>query len=308
MNVFHSIEEMRQWRNSIAANTKQSGLNIGFVPTMGALHEGHAELLRRSVRENQQTVLSIYVNPSQFSPNEDLSKYPRTFESDLALAEKCGVQAVFAPTDTVMYGNGYSTYVEENSVSQPLCGVSRPTHFRGVTTIVLKLFHIVRPTIAYFGLKDAQQYFVIRKMVQDLNLDLNVVAVPTVRESTGLALSSRNRYLSDHDRMNVAPRLFEVLNSAKNALSSGADIAATEKRAIETLSQLGFHVQYFEVRSVPQLQKLQGLLPEKTSAFGVTGIQSPSAIAIIATAALLGPKGRETRLIDNVMIESPSSP
>ena len=245
MIVCRTTAELLSWRNSQARDAQ-----IGFVPTMGALHEGHATLLRTSVSENDTTVLSIFVNPTQFAPNEDLSKYPRTIERDLEMAKSAGVAAVYLPTAEDLYPSGYSTYVTENDLSKVLCGQYRPTHYQGVTTIVLKLFNLVRPNRAYFGMKDAQQFYVIQKMLVDLNLDqtIQVIGVETVREETGLALSSRNTYLTETERTQSAPKLFATLNRAAERIAGGAVPADCFKQATTELTQAGFEVQYLELR------------------------------------------------------------
>jgi pantoate--beta-alanine ligase len=196
MDILDSIAEMKRWSRSQAEN----GHTIGFVPTMGFLHEGHLSLIRRSRSETAVTVVSIFVNPTQFGRNEDLGTYPRDMAGD---SDKCArerVDALFAPQPEEMYGPHFQTYVEVGSVANPLCGASRPGHFRGVATVVLKLFNIVRPSVAYFGMKDYQQLQVIKTMTRDLDLDVRIEPCPTVRESDGLAMSSRNSYLSPSER------------------------------------------------------------------------------------------------------------
>jgi pantoate--beta-alanine ligase len=194
-----------------SAKWVRSGESVGFVPTMGALHEGHLTLIRRARKECQRVVVSIYVNPTQFGPKEDLKKYPRPREQDLALCGAEGVDLVFAPEN--LYLPDHSTYVEEGAASQGRDGASRPGHFRGVATVVLKLFNIVRPTKAYFGQKDAQQVDVIQRMVRDLDLPVKIVVVPTVRDFDGVALSSRNQYLSTDERA-VAVVFAKLLQAA----------------------------------------------------------------------------------------------
>ena len=203
--------------DSMAAMQRQSaawvrsGEAVGLVPTMGALHEGHLTLIRRARRECRRVVVSIYVNPTQFGPKEDLARYPRPRRRDLALCRKEGVDLVFAPEN--LYLPDHSTYVEETALSQGRDGASRPGHFRGVATVVLKLFNLVRPTKAYFGQKDAQQVDVIRRMVRDLDVPVKLVVVPTVRDPDGLAMSSRNRYLSVEERA-VAVEFAQLLQEA----------------------------------------------------------------------------------------------
>ena len=196
IEVFHTAQEMRAWSRARRA----AGRRVGFVPTMGALHEGHASLLRLAKSRADSVVLSIYVNPTQFGPNEDFAQYPRTWEADLALAEKEGVEAVFSPGEG-FYPEGYRAIVQVPGWNAVLEGAIRPTHFDGVTSVVTKLFHAVDPDVAVFGQKDAQQALLIRRMVRDLDFGLELVVAPIAREPDGLALSSRNRYLSAADRV-----------------------------------------------------------------------------------------------------------
>jgi pantoate--beta-alanine ligase len=196
MLIFQSIQETQ----SACAQLRGEGRVLGFVPTMGALHEGHLSLVRAARAECDVVAVSIFVNPTQFGPNEDYAKYPRTLEQDCGLLEREGVHLVFAPTADEMYPEGASTFVLVEGVSERLDGASRPGHFRGVATVVSKLFHIVCPHKAYFGQKDAAQVAVLRKMVRDLNFPVQLVVCPTVREADGLAMSSRNRYLSPEER------------------------------------------------------------------------------------------------------------
>jgi pantoate--beta-alanine ligase len=185
---------------ALARKWKAGGLTVGFVPTMGFLHEGHLSLVRESRRMSGATAVSIFVNPAQFGPREDFSKYPRDFERDAALLEREGVEALFCPGDAEIYPPGYQTYVEVRDLQDRLCGKSRPGHFRGVATVVLKLFNIVEPDLAFFGWKDAQQVVILRRLAADLNLATEIVACPLVREPDGLAMSSRNIYLSPEER------------------------------------------------------------------------------------------------------------
>ena len=218
---------MRRWR---AAN---SG-TVGFVPTMGYLHEGHMELVRRSIEENLHTVVSIFVNPTQFGPHEDFSKYPRDEVRDLAQLSAAGVDAVYLPGATDMYPEGYQTYVDVERVTQPLEGSARPGHFRGVTTVVLKLFNAVNPDRAYFGRKDAQQLRVVQRMVRDLDLGVEVVPCNIVREPDGLAMSSRNVYLSGEQRA-AATVLKRSLDHARGLWKRGERSAAALRNAVEGL-------------------------------------------------------------------------
>jgi len=213
MKVLCTIAEFKEARQKI----KNS---VGFVPTMGYLHEGHLALVRRARAENKTVVASIFVNPTQFGPREDFARYPRDPERDLALLEKEKVDLIFMPSAEEMYPKGFSSWVEVEKVTERLEGASRPGHFRGVATVVAKLFNIVQPTRAYFGQKDAQQAVVIKKMVADLNMNLEIVLVPTQREPDGLAMSSRNTYLSPEERQ-AAPVLWKSLNLAQQLCSQG---------------------------------------------------------------------------------------
>ena len=207
---------MRAW--SLAQRC--GGKTIGFVPTMGALHEGHASLMRAAVEQNNMAVASIFVNPTQFAPHEDLDEYPRTFEADRQVAEDTGMDVIYMPTAATMYPDRYSTYVRVEQVSEGLCGSSRPTFFRGVATVVAKLFNAVLPHRAYFGQKDAQQCAVIKRMVRDLDMGLEIIEMPIVREPDGLAMSSRNAYLSP-DQRRRAVCLSRSLFKAREMLEAG---------------------------------------------------------------------------------------
>lgn len=205
-------KQVKEWRDQ--------GLSVGFVPTMGYLHEGHQSLIKRAVQENDRVVVSIFVNPIQFGPKEDLESYPRDLNADCILCEKTGAAMVFCPEVSEMYGDGFSTYVDMDGVTAELCGKSRPTHFRGVCTVVNKLFNIVAPDRAYFGEKDAQQLAVIRHMVRDLNMNVEVVGCPIVREEDGLAKSSRNTYLSAEERK-AALVLSRSIQAGKALIQAG---------------------------------------------------------------------------------------
>ncbi len=211
-----SVQEMQQ----LAETYRSKGQTICLVPTMGALHEGHLSLIRKARELGEVVVVSIFVNPTQFGPNEDYLKYPRDLDQDSALCERAGVHVIFAPTVEEMYPKGYSTYVTEEFVAKPLEGATRPSHFRGVTTVVAKLFNIVRPHRAVFGQKDAQQAAVLRKMVDDLHFSVEVVLAETLREAEGLAMSSRNRYLSNNQRLE-ALAIYEGLKYAQDMVAKG---------------------------------------------------------------------------------------
>jgi len=214
----------------------EKGESIGFVPTMGALHEGHASLIRRARKESRRVVVSVFVNPTQFGPNEDFSRYPRTFPADAQLCKGCGADVVYHPSVDEVYPPGFSTFVEVAGVTEPLEGRFRPGHFRGVATVVLKLLNTVRPTRAYFGEKDYQQLAVIRRMAADLDLDTAIEGCPTVRETDGLALSSRNVYLSPADRQ-AAPAIQEALQLAARLVREGQKPKAAAAKAVRHLLQ-----------------------------------------------------------------------
>jgi pantoate--beta-alanine ligase len=257
---------------------------VGFVPTMGYLHEGHMSLVKRARAENRTVIASIYVNPTQFGPNEDLAKYPRNLERDLEMLDKEGADAVFFPEDKDMYPAGYDTWVTVENLTKPLEGNVRPTHFRGVTTIVTKLFNIVRPTNAYFGQKDAQQALVIKKMAIDLNMNLKVIVCPTVREADGLAMSSRNVYLSTEQRQ-AAPVLYKSLQLAKELFTNG------EKNAEVILGQMTALIQKEPLGKIDyiSISDTETLAPLKTI----------KKAALVSMAVKFG----NTRLIDNVILE-----
>ena len=216
MKVSATIAEVR----SQVKEWKRQGLSVGLVPTMGYLHEGHQSLIARAARENDRVVVSVFVNPIQFGPSEDLESYPRDFERDCTLCEKTGADLVFHPEASEMYAEDFCTYVDMDRLTKGLCGASRPIHFRGVCTVVSKLFHIVTPDRAYFGQKDAQQLAVIKRMVRDLSMDVEIVGCPIIREPDGLAKSSRNTYLSPQERR-AAVVLSRALAEGRKALAEG---------------------------------------------------------------------------------------
>ncbi len=257
------------------------GASIALVPTMGALHRGHAKLLEAARRENDFVVASIFVNPIQFDRKEDLERYPRTMEEDLRVCGNCGVDLVFAPSPEQVYPHAQLTFVESPALEQHLCGAHRPGHFRGVATVVLKLFNIVQPDRAYFGEKDAQQLAIIRRMVKDLNVPVVVVPVATVREDDGLALSSRNKHLTAAER-EIAPVLSRALRHAVDSIVRG-------ERSVTVLREaaVGMFAQYPEAR----LEYFEFADPDTLQL--VDRVEGP---ALIAAAMWLGP----TRLIDNM--------
>jgi len=227
VQVVHTIAGMKKLRRKCKGS-------VGLVPTMGYLHEGHLELVRQAKSENRAAVATIFVNPTQFGPSEDFKSYPRDLDRDLALLEKAGADIVFVPSDREMYAGGYDTWVEVRGITAKLEGKSRPTHFQGVTTVCNKLFNIIEPDRAYFGQKDAQQAIVIQKMVSELNMNLEVVVCPTVRESDGLAMSSRNTYLSKEERVSAVV-LYKSLCLAKDMHDRGERDAAAIKQAMNSL-------------------------------------------------------------------------
>jgi pantoate--beta-alanine ligase len=232
LRVIESIKTMQ----SHCERLRLSGEKIAFVPTMGYFHEGHLSLMKEARRTADHVVVSIYVNPTQFGPKEDFSKYPRDFDRDAGLAEGVGVDVVFCPPNSEMYPDGYQTYVHAEKVTQNLCGLSRPGHFRGVTTVCCKLFNIVKPHSAIFGRKDFQQLAAIRRMVADLNLDLEIVGMPTFREPDGLAMSSRNVYLNKEERTS-ALTLVDALKLAQKLYARGERNAVKMIRQAEKIIQ-----------------------------------------------------------------------
>jgi len=260
------------------------GKPIGFVPTMGALHEGHLSLVRRSKQENHTTVVSIFVNPTQFGSAEDFQNYPRDTEGDLEKLRKEEVDILFIPNASLMYPGGFSTHVEVEGLSDKLCGAFRPSHFKGVATVVMKLFNIVKPARAYFGQKDFQQTVVIRRMVKDLDMDIDIVLCPTIRERDGLAMSSRNAYLNEAQRA-AAPVVFRCLSEASGLIKSGI-IDAT-------------HIQRIMQESI--------LAEPAVSGVDYMGIYDPVTLnvlsevrdeVLLAAAVKIG----RTRLIDNILV------
>ena len=279
MEILRSLDAMREWRASLAPDQQ-----VGFAPTMGNLHAGHIELVNVAKQRSDVVVASIFVNPMQFGGNEDLNAYPRTLETDLAQLKAAGTAAVFTPTTTDIYPDGVSqhTAVDVPGLTDVLCGASRPGHFRGVTTVVSKLLGIVRPHIAAFGAKDLQQVLVIKKMVRDLSINTEIEVVPTVREPDGLAMSSRNGYLSDDERA-LAPLFSKTLEeTASRVAESGSDIETLMAEGKVILRNAGFVVDYLEARHTYDLSEASSLNQE-TAIFG---------------AAFLG----TTRLIDNRIV------
>lgn len=281
MEIIKSVETLKQ----VVQKAHRSGQSIGFVPTMGYLHNGHLELIRQADRENNLCIVSIFVNPLQFGPGEDYEKYPRDIQADTEEAESAGCDIMFVPEADQLYPANFSSFVEVEGLTGVLCGASRPGHFKGVTTVVAKLFHIVTPTRAYFGQKDAQQALVIQKMVNDLNMNLEVVVVPTVRENDGLAMSSRNAYLSVSERT-AATILYKSLCQSKVLIQAGE--RSPDKIRNLILEKLGQEplakVDYVEVVDAATLQNFEQVLGKRV---------------LIALAVRIG----NTRLIDNLLMD-----
>jgi len=268
---------------SLSSKVKREGRTIGFVPTMGYLHDGHLSLMRRARKDNDLVVLSIFVNPIQFGPHEDYKKYPRDFKKDERLAKGAGVDVLFYPAVKEVYPDGYSTYVEVDTLSNVLCGASRPGHFKGVTTVVAKLFNIVQPDKAYFGQKDAQQTIIIKKMVSDLNIGLKIKVMPIVREEDGLAMSSRNIYLSVEERRDAAV-LFSSLQEAVDMIKSGEIISS---RVISRIRDMIGEKKTARIDYVTIVDPLT-----------LKGVKRISGAVLIALAVWAG----KTRLIDNMVV------
>lgn len=279
MKIAATVEEIR----SAVKAWKKEGLSVGFVPTMGYLHEGHQSLMEKAVSENDRVVVSIFVNPMQFGPSEDLESYPRDLEKDAALCEASGVELIFHPEPNEMYHPDFSSFVDMHGLTESLCGKSRPAHFRGVCTVVTKLFNIVQPDRAYFGQKDAQQLAVIQQMVRDLNMDVTVIGCPIIREADGLAKSSRNSYLSADERK--AALVLSRSPFAKQLLANGERDAAKIRSAIsetiqaEPMAKIDY-VKLVDARTLQQVDR----------------VERP---ALVALAVYIG----KTRLIDNFITE-----
>ncbi|MBU1656637.1 MAG: pantoate--beta-alanine ligase [Candidatus Omnitrophica bacterium] len=254
MKIIKNIREMEQYSREAKAGTK----TIGFVPTMGYLHDGHVSLVKAARAECDVVVLSVYVNPTQFGRNEDLSRYPRDMKGDERLSEENGVDVMFVPTDDAMYPDGYNTFVEvDGPLANVLCGASRPGHFRGVATVVAKLFNIIDPDISYFGQKDAQQAAVVKRMVKDLDMGTEIRVMPTIREEDGLAMSSRNSYLSPSERRRAAS-IFRAFKKAEELIKGGKHDVFCLKEEIEKvlIGQGDLNIDYIELVDAESLQPL----------------------------------------------------
>jgi pantoate--beta-alanine ligase len=279
MEIVRDIREMRLWRRE----EKRGGRRVVLVPTMGFLHEGHLSLVREGRARGDRLVASIFTNPTQFGPNEDFESYPRDFDRDRNLLEKEQVDLLFNPETADIYPRGYQTYVNVEQLSAPLCGSRRPGHFKGVATVVLKLFNIVAPDVAVFGLKDYQQVQVIRRMVEDLNLEVEIVACPIVREPDGLAMSSRNRYLNEEERKSAT--------SLRRALDRAEQLTRTGEREVKKIRQ-----EVLDVIAAEPLVRLEyAELCEPRELTPVEEIRGPVLLAICAWVG-------QARLIDNTIL------
>jgi len=268
---------------------KSKGEKIGLVPTMGYLHKGHISLIKRARAECSKVFVSIFVNPIQFGPKEDFARYPRNFKKDCSSSEKAGADYIFFPSTDEMYEKDFKTFVEVQDLGDVMCGRARPEHFRGVCTVVLKLFNIIRPNIAYFGQKDYQQLIIIRKMTKDLDVPVEIAECPTVREEDGLAISSRNKYLSSDERKNAVV-LFQSLKLAEELIRNGQkNLEIVRKAALEKLESNPFvsKIDYFDFR-------------DKEMLYEIERIDQKAARILIASAICIG----ETRLIDNILLEN----
>jgi pantoate--beta-alanine ligase len=278
MEIIKTVLEMQRFSEAKRCASK----TIGFVPTMGFLHKGHLSLVKKARKDCDTVIVSIFVNPTQFSPLEDLDNYPRDFDADRKLCEKEKVDAIFFPSESEMY-NDPQTFVEVNELGQVLCGKSRPSHFRGVTTVVAKLLNIIKPHKAYFGQKDFQQFVIVKKMVADLNFNLEVVGYPIVREDDGLAMSSRNKYLSTAERKQ-APALNRSLQTVQEMFSRGeTDIAKAKSVVTKAIVGAGARPDYVEI----------------VNASSLTSVKQIEKGNLIALAAFFG----KARLIDNRVFE-----
>jgi len=279
MKIVTKIAELRKFLEA----ERSTGKSVGFVPTMGYLHDGHVALVREASKQCDVVVVSIFVNPTQFGPHEDFQAYPRNLQRDAKVCEREGVDYLFVPSEEEMYSSDFLTFVEVQELTGGLCGASRPGHFKGVTTVVAKLFNIVRPHKAFFGEKDAQQLLVVKKLVRDLNFDLEVVGVPAVREKDGLAMSSRNKYLDPKERK-AAPVLFRSLSLANEKIAEGEREADKVKQAMKELLETEplVTLEYLSICRTEDLKEIDKL----------------SGDVLVALAARVG----KARLIDNLFI------
>ncbi len=279
MKIAKTIDEIR----NIVADAGMADQKVGFVPTMGALHAGHMSLVKKAKQQCEFVVVSIFVNPTQFGPNEDVDKYPRPFDADIALCKKNGVDAVFAPSAAEMYHDKNITWVSVEKLSEPLCGKSRPTHFRGVATVCTKLFNIIQPDVAFFGQKDAQQVIVIQRMIADLNMPMRIVVCPIVREDDGLAMSSRNKYLDAKQRKDV-PLLYASLQEAQLLIDGGNRESAFIKEQMKKILNISkqIEIDYISIVNADTFEEIEEI---KGNVLIALAVKMPSA-----------------RLIDNILI------
>ena len=275
MHIFEQIGSLKEYLNSC----REDGLSIALVPTMGSLHEGHLKLIDKAKEYSDMVVVSVFVNPTQFAENEDFDAYPKTLSEDKKLLEAAKVEAMFVPSDDEIYPDGSSQDYDVGEMGKILCGISRPIHFNGVAQVVATLFDIIEPDYAVFGEKDYQQLLIINSLVEKQGIETTIVSVPTVRESDGLAMSTRNNYLSSEDRAN-APLFYQQLVNTKAAIQNGSDISSAIEHAIDALRAV-FDVEYVEVLNANNL----------------TQITTTTSKIIIISAVRLG----ETRLIDNIV-------
>ena len=280
MKIVKTIEEVR----NITSQWRAEGMSVGLVPTMGFLHEGHKSLIDRAVSENDRVVVSDFVNPTQFGPSEDLEAYPRDINRDAELCEKAGAALIFNPEPSEMYYDDCEAYVNINSLSDELCGKSRPIHFKGVCTVVSKLFNIVKPDRAYFGQKDAQQLAIIKRMVRDLNFDVQIVGCPIIREADGLAKSSRNTYLGSEER--------KAALILSKAVKLGEDMAKSgENDAEKIVSKMK------ELINTEPMARIDSV--EAVDAISIKPVKKMDGAVLVAMAVYIG----KTRLIDNFIFE-----
>lgn len=280
MQIATTIEEVR----TLVKTWKEEGATVGFVPTMGYLHEGHGSLISRAREDNDKVVVSIFVNPMQFGPGEDLESYPRDLEKDSAYCESLGADLIFHPEPPEMYTEGFCSYVDMSVLTEELCGLSRPVHFRGVCTVVNKLFNIVQPDRAYFGQKDAQQLAVIKRMVEDLNMDLQIIGCPIVREADGLAKSSRNTYLSAEERQ-AALVLSRAVKCGQELVASG------ETDATVIVAQMKALIEQEPMARIDYVKAVDGMTMQQ-----IDTVKKPM---LVALAVYIG----KTRLIDNFIVD-----
>lgn len=280
MQIATTIEEVR----TLVKSWKKEGATVGFVPTMGYLHEGHGSLISRAREDNDKVVVSIFVNPMQFGPGEDLESYPRDLEKDSAYCESLGADLIFHPEPSEMYTEGFCSYVDMSVLTEELCGLSRPVHFRGVCTVVNKLFNIVQPDRAYFGQKDAQQLAVIKRMVEDLNMDLQIIGCPIVREADGLAKSSRNTYLSAGERQ-AALVLSRAVKCGQELVASG------ETDATVIVAQMKALIEQEPMARIDYVKAVDGMTMQQ-----IDTVKKPM---LVALAVYIG----KTRLIDNFIVD-----